>query len=127
MISSVYPSLGRKKKKSLLSKHMLGPVLSKEKPYKFPEPPSVCWEAARSVFTWQHHLSACPKLLVSQSQGGRLASDHCGSGEDPTVKCIQMCTKNTYKNIHSTLFLIESNERVPKCPLTMEWVNKVYA
>lgn len=30
---------------------MLEPVLSKEKPYKFPEPPSGCWEAEGSVST----------------------------------------------------------------------------
>lgn len=44
------PISGREKKR-LLSKHMLEPVLSKEKPYKFPEPPSGCWVVEGSVLT----------------------------------------------------------------------------
>lgn len=51
---------------------MLEPVLSREKPYK----------GRGECLDLPHHLSACPKLLVSQSQDSRMESVFYGPGED---------------------------------------------
>lgn len=51
LMGNVYLSLGRKKKKKATERTHAGTCTSKEKAYKFPEPPSGPWKAEGSVLT----------------------------------------------------------------------------